>query len=165
MHSNAQQACLVWRDLSYEVPVVENGRKTPKKLLIGVSGHVRTGSLLALMGASGAGKTTLLDVLARRKTTGTVTGTVTLYAMCADVPHKALRVTAPYVHAGMDNLLTATLSRSQVRTHTSVLLPACLSQSVTLHTQDMWNSSTLCRQWPLSERLLCLQPACVFPHA
>ena len=80
---------MVWRDLSYEVPVVENGRKTPKKLLIGVSGHVRTGSLLALMGASGAGKTTLLDVLARRKTTGTVTGTVTLYATCADVPRKA----------------------------------------------------------------------------
>ena len=61
-----------WKDLSYTV-------KTPsgdRVLLDNVQGWVKPGMLGALMGASGAGKTTLLDVLAQRKTEGTIRGSI-----------------------------------------------------------------------------------------
>lgn len=61
-----------WRNLSYVV-------KTPsgdRTLLDNVHGYVKPGMLGALMGSSGAGKTTLLDVLAQRKTDGTIHGEI-----------------------------------------------------------------------------------------
>jgi energy-coupling factor transporter ATP-binding protein EcfA2 len=61
-----------WRNLSYVV-------KTPsgdRTLLDNVHGYVKPGMLGALMGSSGAGKTTLLDVLAQRKTEGTIHGEI-----------------------------------------------------------------------------------------
>ncbi|KAI5924436.1 ABC transporter [Camillea tinctor] len=61
-----------WKNLSYTV-------KTPhgdRVLLDNVQGWVKPGMLGALMGASGAGKTTLLDVLAQRKTEGTIHGSI-----------------------------------------------------------------------------------------
>ncbi|RBR12138.1 uncharacterized protein FIESC28_08772 [Fusarium coffeatum] len=61
-----------WRNLTYTV-------KTPsgdRTLLDNVQGWVKPGMLGALMGASGAGKTTLLDVLAQRKTDGTIRGSI-----------------------------------------------------------------------------------------
>lgn len=61
-----------WKDLTYSV-------KTPggeRALLDNVQGWVKPGMLGALMGASGAGKSTLLDVLAQRKTEGTIHGSI-----------------------------------------------------------------------------------------
>ena len=61
-----------WKNLTYTV-------KTPsgdKVLLDNVHGFVKPGMLGALMGSSGAGKTTLLDVLAQRKTEGTIQGSI-----------------------------------------------------------------------------------------
>ncbi|KAI8722396.1 hypothetical protein NCS52_00383300 [Fusarium sp. LHS14.1] len=61
-----------WKNLTYVV-------KTPsgdRTLLDNVQGWVKPGMLGALMGASGAGKTTLLDVLAQRKTEGTIHGSI-----------------------------------------------------------------------------------------
>ncbi|EFQ32652.1 ABC-2 type transporter [Colletotrichum graminicola M1.001] len=61
-----------WKNLSYTV-------KTPsgdRLLLDNVQGYVKPGMLGALMGSSGAGKTTLLDVLAQRKTDGTIRGSI-----------------------------------------------------------------------------------------
>ena len=61
-----------WKNLTYTV-------KTPsgdRVLLDNVQGWVKPGMLGALMGASGAGKTTLLDVLAQRKTEGTIHGSI-----------------------------------------------------------------------------------------
>lgn len=61
-----------WQNLSYTV-------KTPsgdQVLLDNVHGWVKPGMLGALMGSSGAGKTTLLDVLAQRKTEGTIQGCI-----------------------------------------------------------------------------------------
>lgn len=61
-----------WKNLTYTV-------KTPagdRVLLDNVHGFVKPGMLGALMGSSGAGKTTLLDVLAQRKTEGTIHGSI-----------------------------------------------------------------------------------------
>lgn len=61
-----------WRNLSYVVQTPSG----PRTLLDKVNGYVKPGMLGALMGSSGAGKTTLLDVLAQRKTDGTIHGEV-----------------------------------------------------------------------------------------
>lgn len=55
---------LTWIDIN--VTVKDNKTGQPKKILSGVYGGIRGGSLMALMGASGSGKTTLLNVLAQR---------------------------------------------------------------------------------------------------
>lgn len=47
-----------------------------KQLLQNVSGFVKPGQLVALMGSSGAGKTTLMDVLAQRKDSGRLEGSI-----------------------------------------------------------------------------------------
>ncbi|KAJ5524367.1 ABC multidrug transporter atrF [Penicillium frequentans] len=61
-----------WKDLSYTVQTPTGDRI----LLDNVYGWVKPGMLGALMGSSGAGKTTLLDVLAQRKTDGTIHGSI-----------------------------------------------------------------------------------------
>eukprot|EP00741_Cyanophora_paradoxa_P021582 tig00021365_g20833.t1 len=88
---------LTFSDVSYEIDAPKKGAPR-RRLLAGVSGFVRGGSLTALMGSSGAGKTsrrlcradappslgsarpgrTLLDVLAGRKTVGSLAGEVRL---------------------------------------------------------------------------------------
>eukprot|EP01104_Vermistella_antarctica_P020020 TRINITY_DN827_c0_g3_i2.p1 TRINITY_DN827_c0_g3~~TRINITY_DN827_c0_g3_i2.p1 ORF type:complete len:1483 (-),score=306.29 TRINITY_DN827_c0_g3_i2:234-4682(-) len=87
VRAKEEQVRLDFKDVRYSV-TVESGmlcRKTSKevKLLNGVSGYVKPGMLIALMGPSGAGKTTLLDVLANRKTGGKITGDI-LFNNCAD---------------------------------------------------------------------------------
>ncbi|KAF5005412.1 hypothetical protein FDECE_8133 [Fusarium decemcellulare] len=66
------RSIFTWRNLTYTVKTSDGDRK----LLDNVQGYVKPGMLGALMGASGAGKTTLLDVLAQRKTEGTIHGSV-----------------------------------------------------------------------------------------
>lgn len=66
------KSIFTWKNLTYTV-------KTPsgdRVLLDQVQGYIKPGTLGALMGSSGAGKTTLLDVLAQRKTEGTIHGSV-----------------------------------------------------------------------------------------
>lgn len=65
-----QTAVFHWDDVNYDIKI----KSEPRRLLDGVDGWVRPGTLTALMGVSGAGKTTLLDVLASRVTMGVVTG-------------------------------------------------------------------------------------------
>jgi len=51
-------------------------KRRNKQVLRGVTGGVKPGQLLAIVGASGAGKTTFLDILARRNKRGQVSGLV-----------------------------------------------------------------------------------------
>ena len=60
-------ASLHFSSLSYNL-----GSRT---ILDRITGHVKPGQVLAIMGASGAGKSTFLDILARKNKRGLVTGT------------------------------------------------------------------------------------------
>ena len=60
-------ATLHFSDISYKIG--------DKVILENVSGSVKPGQIMAIMGASGAGKSTFLDILARRNKRGTVSGT------------------------------------------------------------------------------------------
>merc|ERR1712048_1486480 len=64
-------ADLVWQDVSFSVQVPDPDDPKSKKekvLLEECHGHVKAGSLVAIMGPSGCGKSTLLDILAQKKT-------------------------------------------------------------------------------------------------
>ncbi|EXM18559.1 hypothetical protein V3481_018957 [Fusarium oxysporum f. sp. vasinfectum] len=66
------KSVFTWKNLTYTIHTGDG----PRVLLNDVHGWVKPGMLGALMGASGAGKTTLLDVLAQRKTDGTIKGSI-----------------------------------------------------------------------------------------
>ncbi|RLN47005.1 hypothetical protein BBJ29_010094, partial [Phytophthora kernoviae] len=68
---------LAFQDLWYSVPDPLNPKQTID-LLKGISGFALPGTITALMGSSGAGKTTLMDVIAGRKTGGSIKGQVLL---------------------------------------------------------------------------------------
>ncbi|ESL06716.1 ATP-binding protein cassette protein [Trypanosoma rangeli SC58] len=70
---SAQGVTLTFKDITYTL-CEKQGVK--QEILRGISGHVRSGELLAILGPSGAGKSTLLDILAQRQGKGTVGGKV-----------------------------------------------------------------------------------------
>lgn len=75
---------LTWTDFNVVLP------KTDTKLIDNVSGSVRSGRVLALMGPSGAGKTTLLNGLSGRAKYAHVTGNVRFAGRkmgCADLTY------------------------------------------------------------------------------
>lgn len=58
---------LQWQNISYAITVKDKEGNSSKRVLLNkITGVVRKGELLAIMGPSGAGKTTLLNVLAGR---------------------------------------------------------------------------------------------------
>ncbi|UTT94112.1 hypothetical protein NDA17_005161 [Ustilago hordei] len=61
-------AALHWENVGYRIG--------SKALLDGITGSVKPGEVVAIVGASGAGKTTFLDILARREKRGVTSGTV-----------------------------------------------------------------------------------------
>lgn len=70
--TSTQGQVLTFKNLNYFV----KHERSELQLLHGVSGFVKQGQLVAIMGTSGAGKTTLMDVLAQRKDTGRVDGSI-----------------------------------------------------------------------------------------
>lgn len=64
-------AQLHFSDISY---YLQSNPSNP--ILEGVTGSVKNGQVLAIMGASGAGKSTFLDILARKRKRGVVSGQV-----------------------------------------------------------------------------------------
>lgn len=65
---------LTFEDICYDVKTSTGNEKL--RLLSNVNGIFQAGRMCALMGSSGAGKTTLMDVIALRKSSGTVSGQV-----------------------------------------------------------------------------------------
>ncbi|KAL4802614.1 ABC-2 type transporter-domain-containing protein [Aspergillus unguis] len=68
----ATKSTFTWDNLELFVQV----GKEKRKLLDGVSGYCRPGTMTALVGASGAGKSTLLTALTQRQSSGELTGTM-----------------------------------------------------------------------------------------
>ncbi|CUS21012.1 LAQU0S02e03730g1_1 [Lachancea quebecensis] len=66
------RSTLTFEDISYNI----TSNKKVINLLNGISGSVRPGEIMALMGGSGAGKTTLLDILAMKEKAGKVSGLI-----------------------------------------------------------------------------------------
>eukprot|EP00759_Apiculatamorpha_spiralis_P028833 PhF_6_TR31356/c0_g1_i1/m.45883/K05681/ABCG2, CD338; ATP-binding cassette, subfamily G (WHITE), member 2 len=75
IHPPICQVDLAFRDLKYSIPPQKKGEEA-KQILKGVTGYVKQGQMLAILGPSGAGKTTMLDILARREKKGNLTGEV-----------------------------------------------------------------------------------------
>ncbi|PHT65158.1 Pleiotropic drug resistance protein 1 [Capsicum annuum] len=78
-----QPLSLVFNHMNYYINMpaemrLQGVEETHLQLLRGVCGAFRPRILTALMGVSGAGKTTLMDVLAGRKTEGSVEGNISL---------------------------------------------------------------------------------------
>ncbi|KAL4923788.1 putative ABC multidrug transporter [Aspergillus undulatus] len=68
----ATKSSFSWDNLELFVQV----EKEERKLLDGVSGYCKPGTLTALVGASGAGKSTLLTALTQRQSSGELKGTI-----------------------------------------------------------------------------------------
>ena len=67
---------LTFENICYDVKTSTGNE--PLRLLHNVDGAFRSGRMCAVMGSSGAGKTTLMDIIAMRKTTGSVEGDIRL---------------------------------------------------------------------------------------
>ena len=101
---------------------VRTKKEGTKVILQGLTGHFRAGRLTALFGSSGCGKTSLMDVLAGRKTTGTIVGEVRFNG--ATCLKKNIKHLCGYVEQ-FDNLVEARKALS-----ISTLSRASLTQSV-----------------------------------
>ncbi|KAF9118322.1 hypothetical protein BGW39_001290, partial [Mortierella sp. 14UC] len=95
-----------------------------KEVLRDVSGLVRPGQVMAIMGASGAGKTSLLDILARRHKSGTVHGNI--YVNGRTVSHSEYKRVVGYVD--QEDTLMSTLTVYETILYSALLrLPRDMS--------------------------------------
>jgi ABC-type multidrug transport system ATPase subunit len=119
-----------FQDISYFVPVDDtvDGKKVKveKRLLNKVNGFVSSSRMVALLGESGAGKTTLLDVLAQRKNTGRVEGTILLNGEPVDVATFALQTA--YVEQ-IDMHFATTTVREALEFSARARLPTTMSDA------------------------------------
>ena len=99
---------------------VQLSNKEEIDLLKGVDGYFRAGTMTALMGSSGAGKTTLLDVLAGRKNSGVIKGTMTVNGKPKD--EKTFRRLMAYVEQ-FDSLSPSDTAREAVEFSAALRLP------------------------------------------
>ncbi len=119
---------LEWDEIFLTVPQnkrVKRNRSNEKRVLSGVSGSVKSGQMLAIMGVSGCGKTSLLNILSGRSDTpnAKLTGTVNVNGAPRDW-HK-FRHQAAYVL--QDGALFGQLTvREQVLFSASLRLPSCM---------------------------------------
>uniref|UniRef100_A0A383VBA5 ABC transporter domain-containing protein n=1 Tax=Tetradesmus obliquus TaxID=3088 RepID=A0A383VBA5_TETOB len=62
-----------FQDVAYSIPAKAGAKHT---IITGITGYFEAGKMTAVMGPSGSGKTTFLDVLAGRKSSGSLSGTI-----------------------------------------------------------------------------------------
>eukprot|EP01133_Synstelium_polycarpum_P002645 gene2645-3050_t len=117
--ADQQAVTLSFKDLSYTVQT----KKKTMTLLKGISGSVSPGELVALLGPSGSGKTTLLDILANRKETGEISGTVLINGNPFGNEYKRL---CSYV-VQEDILLPTITVRETLRFYADLKLPSNLT--------------------------------------
>ncbi|KAK3842498.1 MAG: hypothetical protein J3R72DRAFT_368062 [Linnemannia gamsii] len=109
-------ATLMFKDMRYVVG--------GKEVLRDVSGLVKPGQVMAIMGASGAGKTSLLDILARRHKSGTVHGNI--YVNGRTVSHSEYKRVVGYVD--QEDTLMSTLTVYETILYSALLrLPRDMS--------------------------------------
>ncbi|KAJ3112458.1 ATP-binding cassette sub- G member 2 [Phlyctochytrium bullatum] len=72
---------LRWNDITYEINA---GKPGARQILKTLSGSVKSGEMVAIMGSSGAGKTTLLNCLSGRLNTGHLSGAITYNGQLRD---------------------------------------------------------------------------------
>ncbi|KAI6778005.1 uncharacterized protein J7T54_007402 [Emericellopsis cladophorae] len=93
--ANTVVSSFAWHDLHVQVKDRQTG--APKALLDNVSGVVRAGELLAIMGPSGSGKSTLLNALAHRVAAGGATTTGDILINGAKASMRSIRDLSGYV--------------------------------------------------------------------
>ncbi|KAJ3098867.1 hypothetical protein HDU97_003680 [Phlyctochytrium planicorne] len=95
-----------------------------KTILENVSGFCAPGTSVAILGASGSGKTTLVDILAQRKTVGTISGDVLVNGAKVD---KAIGRRLGYVPAETTHIPTQTV-RETLMFAARLRMPASCSE-------------------------------------
>ncbi|KAK4685767.1 ATP-binding cassette, subfamily G (WHITE), member 2, partial [Tremellales sp. Uapishka_1] len=111
-------AIVHFSNLSYNLP-------SGKSILSHITGTVRPGELLAVMGASGAGKSTLLDILARKAKTGKICGEV--YVNGRDIDEDIFKRVVGYVD--QEDTLLSTLTVYEAVLYSALLrLPREMSR-------------------------------------
>ncbi|KAH7121877.1 ABC-2 type transporter-domain-containing protein [Dactylonectria estremocensis] len=91
-----------WSGVCYDLKI----KGQPRRILDGIDGWVKPGTLTALMGVSGAGKTTLLDCLADRIGMGVITGEM---LVDGKVRHESFQRNTGYVQQQDLHLETSTV--------------------------------------------------------
>ncbi|KAE8955951.1 hypothetical protein PF011_g31642 [Phytophthora fragariae] len=113
---------IAFQDLWYSVADPHDPKES-LTLLKGISGYAMPGSITALMGSTGAGKTTLMDVIAGRKTGGTIQGKIMLNGY--EASDLAIRRCTGYceqmdIHSDASTIREALVFSAFLRQHSSV---------------------------------------------
>ncbi|KAJ2699964.1 hypothetical protein FB645_005146 [Coemansia sp. IMI 203386] len=111
------EVILKWDNLVYEVKTKVDNQATVRRILHNISGEVRAGEAIALIGSSGAGKTTLLNALSGRIVGGELSGNILFHGAKRN-PGTFKRLSA-YVQ--QDDLMHPLLTVQETLTYASKL--------------------------------------------
>ncbi|KAJ2465302.1 hypothetical protein GGI03_002739 [Coemansia sp. RSA 2337] len=140
-----EEAILQWEGLTLEVDTKSKDKSTSRVILNNVSGHVRPGETIAIIGSSGAGKTTLLNILSGRIYGGRLSGKVlycgaqrqpgsfrraTSYVQQDDIMHSLLTVQETLLYAAKLRLPNSQYSRAQKRERVDNILQQLRLESI-----------------------------------